>query len=307
MNSSTNLFVTPSVTPCVTQEPQAPASAVFEVFGRCIAAKRWGNADGEPTIALHGWLDNANTFDRLAPFLPELNLVALDFAGHGLSDHRPAGVHYQSLDDIQDVLAVAQQLGWDKFNVIGHSMGGAIASEMAALFPERIIRAVHIDGFIATGGATVAERIDQSRKGIQRMLAAQSSSQKVFASVEAMAIRVTEATDQSLEAARVLVARGHKVVAGGVTWRTDSRIRFPTPLRPSREHINLLLQDSSAPALLLVAEQGDSWYRGEIEDAQAHHPQLTVKRMQGPHHIHLEPLFVDQVIAATRDFLQLDI
>lgn len=301
MNSSTNLSIKPSAA----HESRAPTSAVFEVFGRCIAAKRWGDLDGVPTIALHGWLDNANTFDRLAPHLSELNLVALDFAGHGLSDHRSDGVHYQSLDDIQDVLAVAQQLGWEKFNVIGHSMGGAIASEMAALFPQRIIQAVHIDGFIATGGASLAERIEQSRKAIERMLAAHHSGQKVFANLEAMAVRVTQATDQSLEAARVLVERGHKTVEGGVTWRTDPHIRFPTPLRPSREFINLLLQDSAAPALLLVAEQGDSWYRGEIADAQANHPQLTVKRMNGPHHIHLEPVFVDQVIAAIRSFLQL--
>ncbi|MEM8768285.1 MAG: alpha/beta hydrolase, partial [Pseudomonadota bacterium] len=80
---------------------------VFEVFGRRITAKRWGDPAGEPTLALHGWLDNAATFDRLAPLLPELNLVALDFAGHGLSDHRPPGVHYHSFTDIQDVMAVA--------------------------------------------------------------------------------------------------------------------------------------------------------------------------------------------------------
>ena len=73
----------------------------FNVLGLRLHAKQWGNPEGIPTIALHGWLDNANTFDRLAPLMPELNLVALDFAGHGLSTHRAEGVHYHPIYDIQ--------------------------------------------------------------------------------------------------------------------------------------------------------------------------------------------------------------
>ena len=62
---------------------------------------KWGGPEGIPTVGLHGWLDNANTFDRLAPLIPELNLVALDFAGHGLSNHRAEGVHYHPIYDMQ--------------------------------------------------------------------------------------------------------------------------------------------------------------------------------------------------------------
>jgi len=270
-----------------------------------MAAKRWGDPVGQPVLALHGWLDNANTFDRLAPLLPELNLVALDFAGHGHSEHRPPGVHYHSFTDIQDVMAVAQQLGWDRFSLLGHSMGASISSELAAMFPSRIERSVLIDGFIATGGVTIAERIGQNREAIEKMLSANDKAPKVYPDIETMAERVTQATDQTFDAAIVLVRRGHKAVEGGVTWRTDPRIRFPTPLRHTRETINLLLEGSTAPALLLVAEEGDKWYQGEIKDAQAHHPNLTVRWMPGPHHIHLEPEFVEAVAALTREFFGL--
>ncbi len=67
----------------------------------------------------------------------------------------------------------------------------------------------------------------------------------------------------------------------------------------------MLLARSSAPALLIVAEQGDEWYQGEISDAQQWHPQLTVVRMSGPHHIHLEPAFVDRVAGEIRSYLDL--
>lgn len=278
----------------------------FEVFGRRMAAKRWGQPSGQPTIALHGWLDNANTFDRLAPLLPELDLVALDFAGHGESDHRPPGVHYHPITDIQDVLAVADQLGWDTFNLIGHSMGAAITTELAATFPERVSRAVMIDGFMATGGVTLDEQLEQNRTAVEKMLAP-SRSPRVYPDIETMAERVSEATDQTFEAAIVLVERGHKVVEAGITWRTDPRIRFPTPLRYTRKHMNRLLQDTSAPCLLIVAEQGDNWYQGEIEDSQEHHPNLTTYRMAGPHHIHLEPAYVGKVGREIRRFMNLSL
>lgn len=277
----------------------------FEVFGRTIAGKRWGRVGGQPTLALHGWLDNANSFDHLAPLLPELDLIALDFAGHGLSDHRPHGVHYHSFTNIQDVLAVAQELAWEQFTVIGHSMGAAIASELAALFPEKVHQAVMIDGFLATGPVSAKERLEQNRTSIENMLDKHHRQPKVFPDTEAMAMRVTQATDQSLDAARVLVARGHKVVDGGVTWRTDARIRYPTPLRHTRETINLLVENSTSPALLVVAEQGDEWYRSEIDETEAQHPNLTVERMAGPHHIHLEPAYVQQVSDHLRRFLNL--
>src|SRR5258705_12818297 len=103
----------------------------FSVNGLRLTAKTWGDPMSAPTFALHGWLDNADSFDRLAPLLPELDLVALDFAGHGFSSHRPAGVHYTSLLDVQDVVAVANDLGWEQFNLIGHSMGAAVAAKLA--------------------------------------------------------------------------------------------------------------------------------------------------------------------------------
>ena len=277
----------------------------FEVFGRRITAKRWGQEGAQPFFALHGWLDNANTFDRLMHYLPELDVIALDFAGHGYSDHRGPGIHYDSLSDIQDVLAVAAQLEWTQFGLIGHSMGASIASELAAMYPQTVTSAVMIDGFVATGGVTVPERIDQAREALDRMLNFGDKAARTYPDVDTMASRVTEATDQTLAAASVLVARGHKSVEGGVTWRTDPRIRFPSPYRHNRGYLDQLLTYATSPALLIVAEQGDRWYQGEIEDSGNAHQNLSIKHMPGPHHIHLEPRYVLQVAQFAREFLDL--
>ena len=281
--------------------------AEFTIFGRKIAAKRWGDPNGYPTLAIHGWLDNANTFDRLAPMLPELNLVVIDLAGHGHSDHRAPGVQYQQWDYVIDILAVADALNWDTFNIIGHSMGGQLSSVIAATFPERVNRAIMIDGFAAEGTHTDEERVAGNRQTIEKMLSAHTRPAKVFKDIETMALRVKEATDQTLDAARMLVKRGHKEVDGGVSWRTDPRIRYPSPSRSSRNQLDIMLKQSVSPALLIVAEQGDKWYQSEIPQAELHHPNLEVVRVPGPHHIHLEANYVGQVIDLTRDFLNLDV
>jgi len=185
-------------------------------------------------------------------------------------------------------------------------MGAGISTELAGLFPERVIRAVMIDGFLATGGADPKERIDSNREAVLQMLYKSDRQPPVYADLDDMVARVTQATDQSAAAARELVQRGHKSVAGGYTWRTDPRIRFNTPLRMPTEQIDELISRTTAPALLIVARQGDRWYRSEVGAREAKHPDLTVVEMDGPHHIHLEPDHCETVAGYIRPFLGLD-
>ncbi len=277
----------------------------FEITGRTLAGRSWGTPTGEPFFCLHGWLDNAASFNVLAPKLPELNLLALDFAGHGYSDHHPPGYHYFPLGYMQDLLAAAEVLGWHTFGLIGHSMGAAIASELAGLFPERITQVVLIDGMVHHQGGP-AESNDRNREAIEQMLQAHEKQPPVYPDVASMAQRVTTATDQSFQAASELVARGHKEVAGGVTWRSDPRIRFATPLRVSSRQIDALMAATTAPSLLLTASRGDRWYRDGVQRRTLHHPNLEIIELDGPHHLHLEVDHADAVALEIRRFLGLD-
>jgi pimeloyl-ACP methyl ester carboxylesterase len=47
-----------------------------------LAAREWPG-DGPKVLALHGWLDNAASFDPLLPLLPDVHAVAIDLPGHG--------------------------------------------------------------------------------------------------------------------------------------------------------------------------------------------------------------------------------
>lgn len=114
-------------------------------FGN-IEAKAWGKKTSYPVLALHGWLDNCGTFDKLFPLLLDnLYIVAVDAPGHGMSSHKPPGGFYTDISMIMDFKRVADFLGWQKFSIIGHSLGGALALMFASIFSENILKLVILD------------------------------------------------------------------------------------------------------------------------------------------------------------------
>ncbi len=252
-----------------------------------LAARVWGPPDGVPVLALHGWLDNAASFDALAPLLPGVRLAALDLIGHGRSDHRPPGIHYHFVDFIPDVVAAADALSWDRFALLGHSLGGGIASFVAATLPERISRVAMIEG-LGPPTSHPADGPDDLRKTIEQMDALPRKRPPVYANLEAAIQARCEAGGLSWKAAAILVERGVQPVDGGLGWRTDPRLRFVSPLYLSEPQILAYMERIAAPALLLCGADGYLVKRAYMRERYARINDLTVKILPGGHHPHLE-------------------
>jgi pimeloyl-ACP methyl ester carboxylesterase len=52
-----------------------------------------------------------------------VRFVAMDFAGHGYSTHKPLSAYYSANAHAVDAFAVADALKWEQFYLIGHSLG----------------------------------------------------------------------------------------------------------------------------------------------------------------------------------------
>lgn len=252
-----------------------------------LAAHLFGPEDGQPVIALHGWLDNAMSFAQLAPKLHGLRIVALDLAGHGHSEHRPVGGSYAIWDYVYDVLQVAEQFGWQRFSLLGHSMGAIVAVLLAGAMPERVERLALIDGLIPfTGEAEQAPL--KLGEALRAQLALATKTKPVYAQLErAVAARMQGVGGVSREAAELLAGRGLMPVPGGYTWRTDSRLTLPSPLRLTLAHAEAFARAVQCPVQLVLAEQGMLHAQPSVAALLA---QLSfkVETLAGGHHLHLD-------------------
>ncbi|WP_312290632.1 alpha/beta fold hydrolase [Stutzerimonas nitrititolerans] len=251
-----------------------------------VAAHLYGPEDGRPVIALHGWLDNAASFSRLAPLLNGVRIVALDLPGHGLSDHRPPGAGYNIWDYAYDILQTAEQFGWQRFSLLGHSLGGIVSVLLAGAMPERIERLALIDGVIPyTGEAESAPR--KLGEALRALLAVERKRKPVYASFDqAVAARMKGVGAVSREAAERLAQRGLMPVPGGYTWRTDPRLMLPSPLRLTLAHAQAFAQRVECPTSLIIARQGLMTDAKVIEFIDS--LPFESHRLHGGHHLHLD-------------------
>lgn len=95
---------------------------------------------GRPALLVHGFTaDKGEMAGVLGPLADRgWHAVAPDLRGHGRSDH-PAEAEAYSFEILAaDMVALASSLGWDRFALVGHSMGGAVAQLVALDHPDRL-------------------------------------------------------------------------------------------------------------------------------------------------------------------------
>jgi pimeloyl-ACP methyl ester carboxylesterase len=260
--------------------------------GAQLAGKRWrGDArrgDARPVLALHGWLDNAGSFDALAPLLHGADVVALDLPGHGHSDHRPLQGTYNIWDDLPDILRTADQLGWEKFHLLGHSRGAIISALLSAAVPERVVSTVMLDA-LRPPPITVEETFQQlgrfARDYAQAPRKGSGARYESFERALEVRCRVAQMSEQT---ARPIVERGLEQIEGFWQWRADPRLHLPSAFKLSAQHNRLLLEQLvQRPYLVLLAQDGvggKMQSSGELDGLG----NLRWEMLPGSHHFHLE-------------------
>ncbi len=282
----------------------APAALELTVGALRVAALRSGQAGGHRVLALHGWLDNAASFLPLAAHLPGVDLVMVDLPGHGHSDHLPDGAQYTFADALPRVLDIADALGWERFTLLGHSMGAGIASMVAAAAPGRIEALVAIE---ALGGLSAPE--DETASRLRDHLAAvralPTKRLRVFPDLAAPVRARMMANQLGEDAARLLVERGVREVPGGYHWRTDPRLTLPTAVRLTEAQINDLVAAIECPTQVIYASPAQPYFPEPLRSQRAALLRDgRVEVLPGSHHLHMEqPAAVAACIRAFLDGL----
>ncbi|MDI1353124.1 MAG: alpha/beta hydrolase [bacterium] len=263
-----------------------------------IACKVWGVPENPPIIALHGWLDNANSFDQLAECLQQhYYIIAVDLPGHGHSSHLPKGVHYHFIDGLFLVLQIINALQLDKVHLLGHSLGACLASMIAGIAPERFLSLSLIEGL---GPLTRSEESAQKQLSqyLQYLTQEKVKKYKGYAQFEHAALARSLKGYVSRDIAKILCERGLIKKKGYYYWRHDPRLLASSPLQMTEVQVLSCLEQIQAKTFLLWASEGFSFNYQLIAKRIMTVKHLTVERMSGGHHIHMEqPEAVAQLLA----------
>ena len=283
------------------QSVKKPEELEIQTSSIRLVAKCWGNPNGHPVLAFHGWLDNAATFDNLAPLLSEFRILSLDLPGHGHSDHRPPGTAYYFIDMVMDVIEVADVLGWERFSLLGHSMGAGVATYLAGTLQDKIDYVILIEGI----GSIVQKPENMPEDFRESAIQWMSRSKKqlpIYPDIES-AVKARHQVGGILKSSvRPLVERGLRPVNGGFTWRSDPILKSKSRHYFTEEQAQAFIKEITAPVLLIEAQHTDRDYWYELLQKRLPYVNnLHHQIVPGGHHLHLDN--PEPVAKAIHEFL----
>jgi pimeloyl-ACP methyl ester carboxylesterase len=214
---------------------------------------------GDTTVLLlHGYLDTGGTFGPLVRNLdPSLHVLAPDQRGHGRSDRVGADGYYHFYDYVRDVRALARARVRERLILVGHSMGGGVASLYAGAWADEVDRLVLVEG-LGPPPEPILEGPARMRRWIKEMESPRAGSE--YASLADVAASLVK-RNRGMDEAIALELADHLAVEqeGTWVWRHDvlHRTRNPLPYEPAR--YAPFLDAISCPVLLVTG--GRSWYR----------------------------------------------
>lgn len=265
-----------------------------------LAAKWWGRRDVRPIVCLHGWQDNAGTFDPLIPMLPDhVGYLAIDLPGHGLSSFQPHGVVYGHVQFLHILNYVFREhFGWPRVSLIGHSMSSQMMFVYAATFPDYVDLAIGFDALtpkVPSEGRT--RRVLESVNGnwLRTDLNNMNNVEPPTYAYDELLDKMVQATDGSLdrESAPYLLQRGSAVSRSDPEryyFRRDNRLKMLNHFMLTPDMMQKMARDIRCPYMFF--KSSDSAYSEDrvyfqltAETMQESNPLFELHGVDGGHHV----------------------
>jgi pimeloyl-ACP methyl ester carboxylesterase len=261
-------------------EPRTADIAVNNVRLRYLD---WGLEGKPPMVLLHGFSAHAHFWDGFAAKMRgDYHVYALDQRGHGDSDWTES---YPPEAMPADFAVFADQLGLERFTLVGHSMGGGVAFRYAADHPGRLERLIIVDTSLPSPDRPpVAGRENSVTRSLARAVydnedAAVAHFQRL--NPRAAPERVRDAVRQSFRA----------LPDGRYTYKFDPKLRDrlgrgedPEQFRRQATELRQRIKNLTCPVLIVRGENSDILSPEAAEDTVAALPNATLVTVPGTGH-----------------------
>ncbi len=258
-------------------------------------------ADPCPALLLHGWGDTGETFQFIADHLATRTLLAFDARGFGRTQWAEGGYWYP--DYLADLDAIVDAISPDgPVDLVGHSMGGNVALLYAGIRPQKVRRAVSLEGF-GMAPTTPDQAPAHYRQWLDGLAAAPQ-----FAIYDDFAhfARILARRNPRTSPERIdFIARswGRERADGRIELRADPRHKQLNPVLYQREQAKACWREITAP-VLLVAGGGSQFFQHlslDLSQQQATplFRSIRVETLAGAGHMihHEQPAEVAELIA----------
>ncbi|KAI8436564.1 hypothetical protein MSG28_010091 [Choristoneura fumiferana] len=266
-----------------------------------VAGRWWGPRDKQPIIAIHGWQDNAGTWDNLIPLLPVTTAVlCIDLPGHGLSSHYPTGMSYYIFwDGLSLLRRIVKHFKWRNISLMGHSLGGALSFMYAASFPDEVDSIICID-IASPAVREPATMVKSTGWGVDKLLEYENLTDDKIPCYEydEMINVVLDAYKGSIsrDDCKVLMKRGMAPVPAhikkpGYLFRRDPRLKVSGMAMMSIETALEYAAKIKCKVLNIRALPGQRWERLDyylnVIEKMKEKADVRYIEVEGTHHVHL--------------------
>jgi pimeloyl-ACP methyl ester carboxylesterase len=244
--------------------------------------------EDKPTlIFLHGFLDNASSFETLLPLITGYQCIAVDFAGHGKSQHRSKDAHYHLSDYAYDIFQLIQTLKLTKFAIVGHSLGAIVGSIYASTQPQGLC------GFIAIESCgPLSEEPDTTARQLKACFASRDNANKAIKHPQSIELvikaRCAISDLQPWQAKQILLRNLNSNSEQQLQWRTDKRLRTASPMRMTEAQACAILSSITCKKAVILGANGFDKIKVAIERRNTAFADVPITTFEGGHHVHLD-------------------
>jgi pimeloyl-ACP methyl ester carboxylesterase len=268
--------------------------------------RHWGREGAPKIFMLHGWMDVAASFQFVVDCLQgDWHVIAHDWRGFGQTERTQSDTYWfpDYLADLEVILD--HYAPGEAINLLGHSMGGNVASLYAGVRPQRVARLINLEGF-----GLPASRPDQAPRRFAQWLdeLRQPPVMRGYADIGEVAARLQKTNPRlPLERAAFLAQHWSAPDAAG-EWRIlgDPAHKMSGPLLYHLDEVLACWKAITAPVLWVEADDTDMWRwmgpkeeaRGEVDRRLGHLANVTARMMPDAGHMlhHDQPELLARMI-----------